>query len=74
MAHFWLVEETKVAEEANMAPYMAPGSGFHVLRNSRLIKDGDRLYKLAKEPEARGSEACGSGATLVKKHTWSKGA
>ena len=48
VAHFWLVEETKIAKEANMAPHTAPGSGFHVLRNSKLIKAGERLYKLAK--------------------------
>ena len=72
VAHFWVVEETKVAEEANMAPYMASGSGFHVLRNNKFIKEGDRLYKLTKEPEKRGGEACGSGAPL-KTRKWAKG-
>ena len=68
VAHFWLVEEAKTAKEANVAPHTAPGSGFHVLRNNKLIKAGERLYKLAKEPgEARGSEACGSGAKPGKR-------
>ena len=71
VAHFWSVEETRVAEEANMALYMAAGSRFHVLRNSKLIKEGDRLYKLTKEPEKRGSGACGSDAH-TKKRKWSK--
>ena len=61
VAHFWLVEETKIAKEANMAPYTPPESGFHVLRNNKLIKAGTRLRRLAKEPgEARGREASGS--------------
>ena len=54
-----------------MAPYMAAGSRFHVLRNNKLIKEGDRLYKLTKEPEKRGSGACGSDAH-TKKRKWSK--
>ena len=66
--HFWLVEDAKTAKEANVAPHTAPGSGFHVLRNNKLIKAGERLCKLAKEPgEARGSEACGSGAKPGKR-------
>ena len=66
VAHFWLVEETKVAEEANMAPYTPPESGFHVLRNSKLIKAGTRLYRLAKETgEARDREARG-GTTAIR--------
>ena len=65
VAQFWLVEETKIAKEANMAPYTPPESGFHVLRNSKLIEAGTRLYRLAKETgEARDREARG-GTTAI---------
>ena len=75
VAHFWVVQETKTEEEANMAPYTPPGTGFHLLRNIKLIKAGERLYKLEKKPdEARVSEACGSGAKLDKKRKRTKDA